>query len=68
MVYEDSKLDREQIKTVHRLVAQVSRAFFDPPYVIILDKMMTKDVWVLAQQSISAQRLMRRGIDGCSES
>ncbi len=44
MVYSDTSADRDQVKTVHRLVSQVSRAFFDPPYVIILDKMVTKDM------------------------
>lgn len=44
MVYENSGCTAQEIKTMHTLVAQVSRAFFDPHFVIIMDRMMSSDM------------------------
>jgi hypothetical protein len=44
MVYENSGCTKEEIKAVHDLVSQVSRAFFDPHFVILMDRMMTSDM------------------------
>ncbi|GHJ86193.1 hypothetical protein NliqN6_2595 [Naganishia liquefaciens] len=46
MPYEHTSLSQSQAATVQLLVSQVARAFFDPPYVVILERLMTtRDLW-----------------------
>jgi predicted transposase YdaD len=44
MVYENSGCTKDEIRAMHALVTQVSRAFFDPHFVILMDRMMTSDM------------------------
>lgn len=44
MARQQSDLTSAETVIVHRLVAQTSRAFFDPPYVIVLDRMLKQEV------------------------
>lgn len=43
---QQSDLLKNELLTAHRLISQVSRALFDPPYVIVLDRMLTQEVWL----------------------
>lgn len=46
MPYEHTSLTQAQTATIQLLVSQVARAFFDPPYVVILERLMTtRDLW-----------------------
>ncbi|KAJ9104170.1 hypothetical protein QFC20_004607 [Naganishia adeliensis] len=46
MPYEHTSLTSAQTATIQLLVSQVARAFFDPPYVVILERLMTtRDLW-----------------------
>jgi hypothetical protein len=46
MPYEHTSLTQSQTATIQLLVSQVARAFFDPPYVVILERLMTtRDLW-----------------------
>ncbi|KAJ9124546.1 hypothetical protein QFC24_003338 [Naganishia onofrii] len=46
MPYEHTSLTASQAATIQLLVSQVSRAFFDPPYTVILERLMqTRDLW-----------------------
>jgi hypothetical protein len=44
MVYENSGCNKDEIRAMHALVTQVSRAFFDSHFVILMDRMMTSDM------------------------
>ncbi|KAJ9107590.1 hypothetical protein QFC21_001049 [Naganishia friedmannii] len=46
MPYEHTSLPAAQAATIQLLVSQVARAFFDPPYTVILERLMqTRDLW-----------------------
>jgi transcription initiation factor TFIIE subunit alpha len=46
MPYEHTSLTSAQTATIQLLVSQVARALFDPPYVVILERLMTtRDLW-----------------------
>lgn len=44
MVYDSSSNTNDEIKIVHKLVSQVTRAFMDPPFVVIMERLMTGDM------------------------
>ncbi|KAJ9104357.1 hypothetical protein QFC19_003999 [Naganishia cerealis] len=46
MPYEHTALTPAQAAAIQLLVSQVARAFFEPPYVVILERLMTtRDLW-----------------------